>query len=83
MKLLYFAWVRQKVGLPEEDVTPPSELRDVGALIDWLKTRGPGYEAAFADPALIRAAVDQEHVGLDAPIGNATEIAFFPPVTGG
>jgi molybdopterin synthase sulfur carrier subunit len=83
VKLLYFAWVRQKVGLPEEDVIPPAGLHDVAALIGWLKTRGPGYEAAFADPALIRAAVDQEHAGLDAPIGNAVEIAFFPPVTGG
>lgn len=83
MKLLYFAWVRQKVGTPEEDVALPADIRDVASLIDWLKTRGEGYDAAFADLKLIRAALDQEHVSLDAMIGNAREIAFFPPVTGG
>ncbi|MGB3809194.1 MAG: molybdopterin converting factor subunit 1 [Parvibaculum sp.] len=83
MKLLYFAWVRQKVGTPEEDVALPADIRDVASLIDWLKTRGEGYDAAFADLKLIRAALDQEHVSLDAMIGNAREVAFFPPVTGG
>ncbi len=83
MKLLYFAWVRQKVGTPEEDVALPADIRNVASLIDWLKTRGEGYDAAFADLKLIRAALDQEHVPLDAMIGNAREVAFFPPVTGG
>jgi molybdopterin synthase sulfur carrier subunit len=83
VKLLYFAWVRQKVGTPEEDVTLPGDVRDVGALIGWLKTRGEGYDAAFADLKVIRAAIDQEHVPLDAPLGRASEVAFFPPVTGG
>jgi molybdopterin synthase sulfur carrier subunit len=83
VKLLYFAWVRQKTGTPEEDVTLPDHVRDVGALIDWLKTRGEGYEAAFADLKVVRAAIDQEHVALDAPLGRAQEVAFFPPVTGG
>lgn len=83
MKLLYFAWVRQKVGTPEEDVTLPDDIRDVGALIGWLKKRGEGYDAAFADLNVIRAAIDQEHVPLDAPLDHAREVAFFPPVTGG
>ncbi len=83
MKLLYFAWVRQKTGTPEEDVTLPGEIRDVGALIDWLRARGPGYAAAFEDLKVIRAAIDQEHVPLDTPLGRAREVAFFPPVTGG
>lgn len=83
MKILYFSWVRQKVGVAEEDITPPPALRDVAALIGWLKTRGEGYEAAFENLKLIRAAVDQTHAEFDAPIAGAREIAFFPPVTGG
>ncbi|HEX7774997.1 MAG TPA: molybdopterin converting factor subunit 1 [Parvibaculum sp.] len=83
MKLLYFASVRQKTGVAEEDVTPPESVRDVTGLIAWLATRGPGYAAAFENLKLIRAAVDQEHVPFTASIIGATEIAFFPPVTGG
>jgi molybdopterin synthase sulfur carrier subunit len=83
VKLLYFAWVKQKAGLAEEDVTLPGEIRDVSGVISWLKTRGEGYEHAFADLAVIRCAVDQEHGGLDTPVAGASEIAFFPPVTGG
>src|SRR3546814_18561995 len=60
VKLLYFAWVRQKVGTPEEDVTLPGDIRDVGALIGWLKRRGEGYDAAFAGLNVIRAAIDPE-----------------------
>lgn len=83
MKLLYFAWVKQKTGVAEEDVAPPGNVRDVGELIAWLKTRGEGYDAAFADLSVIRCAVDQEHCDLDAPVAGAVEVAFFPPVTGG
>lgn len=83
MKLLYFAWVRQKTGVAEEDVNPPETLRDVAALIGWLAARGPGYAAAFENLKLIRAAVDQEHVPFTASIVGAKEVAFFPPVTGG
>ncbi|MDR3499656.1 MAG: molybdopterin converting factor subunit 1 [Parvibaculum sp.] len=83
MKLLYFAWVRQKTGVAEEDVNPPETLRDVAGLIDWLSARGPGYAAAFENLKLIRAAVDQEHVPFTASIAGAKEVAFFPPVTGG
>lgn len=83
MKLLYFASLRQKIGTPEEDVTPPDGVRDVADLIDWLMTRGPGYQAAFEDRAVIRAAIDQEHAPLDALLGTPREVAFFPPVTGG
>ena len=83
MKLLYFAWVRQKAGVAEEDVTPPESVRDVAGLIDWLISRGPGYAAAFENLKLIRVAVDQEHVPFTEPIKGAGEIAFFPPVTGG
>lgn len=83
MKLLYFASLRQKIGMPEEDVTLPENVRDVGDLIDWLIARGEGYEAAFENRNIIRAAIDQEHATLDAPLGKAAEVAFFPPVTGG
>ena len=83
MKILYFAWVRERVGMAEEDVTPPAGVADVAALVEWLATRSDGHRAAFADPARLRAAVDQAFVPLDAPIAGAREVAIFPPVTGG
>lgn len=83
MKLLYFASLRQKIGLQEEDVTLPDSIRDVKGLIEWLTARGPGYEAAFENHSTIRAAIDQEYANLDAPLGHPQEVAFFPPVTGG
>jgi molybdopterin synthase sulfur carrier subunit len=81
--LLYFAWVRQKVGQSEEQIDLPTGVVTVGDLIAHLKSRGGGYADAFADPARLRAAVDQEHVGFDASVDSADEVAFFPPVTGG
>jgi len=83
MKLLYFAWIKTKVGKGEEDVVPPREVATVGALIDWLKAKSAGHEAAFAELKIVRAAVNQEHVGLDHPVAPGDEVAFFPPVTGG
>ncbi|MDX2202091.1 MAG: molybdopterin converting factor subunit 1 [Hyphomicrobiaceae bacterium] len=83
MRICYFAWVREKLGRGEEVVEVPGEVRSVGDLITWLKTRGPEYEAAFAQARVIRAALDRTHVKHDAPLGAAQEIAFFPPVTGG
>ena len=83
MKLLYFAWVKQKAGVAEEDVTLPGEVRDVSGVISWLKTRGEGYELAFADLSVSRCAVDQEPGDFSTPSAGASEIAFFPPVTGG
>ena len=83
MRILYFAWVRERVGVAEEEVTPPADVADVAALIDWLATRSDGHRAAFADPARLRAAVVQAFVALDAPVAGAREVAIFPPVTGG
>jgi molybdopterin synthase sulfur carrier subunit len=83
MKLLYFAWLREKVGVGAEEVPLPEELRTVGELVEWLRGRSAGHAAAFAHERLVRCAVDQEFAGLDAEIGRAREIAFFPPVTGG
>ncbi len=83
MKLLYFAWVRQKVGLSEENIEAPASVKDVAGLVEFLRRRGPGYLAAFQDLKLIRSAVNQEHAGLDTPVKPEDEVAFFPPVTGG
>jgi molybdopterin synthase sulfur carrier subunit len=83
VKLLYFAWVRQRIGRSEEELSIPSSIATVASLVDYLRRRGPGYEAAFERPELLRCAVNQEHARFDAPIGPNDEVAFFPPVTGG
>lgn len=83
MTVMYFAWIREKVGLSEEQVNPPAEVATVAQLMDWLAARGPGHAAAFADRRRVKAARDQVHVPLDAPLAGASEVAFFPPVTGG
>jgi molybdopterin converting factor subunit 1 len=83
VRLLYFAWVRQKVGCGEEEFRLPDNVPTVAALVELLKARGPGHAQAFADPSLLRAACNQEHVRFDAAVSDDDEIAFFPPVTGG
>jgi molybdopterin synthase sulfur carrier subunit len=83
VKLLYFAWVRQKIGRGEETVEAPRDVRTVGELAAWLAKRGAGYAEAFADMKRVRAAVNQEHTDLSAAIESGDEVAFFPPVTGG
>lgn len=83
MTVLYFAWVKEKVGLSEETVTPPPEVTTVSKLMDWLSKRSPGHASAFADRTLIKSAVAQVHVDHSARIEDAGEVAFFPPVTGG
>jgi molybdopterin converting factor subunit 1 len=83
MRVLYFAWVRQKVGVAEEEVSPPPEVSDVAGLVAWLSARSPGHAAAFAQAKQVRAAVNQEFATPDAPVGPGDEVAFFPPVTGG
>ena len=83
MRILYFAWLRQKVGIAEENVAPPAEVRDVGGLIRWLATRSAGHATAFADPRQVRAAVNQDFATPDQPVAANDEVAFFPPVTGG
>lgn len=83
MKILYFAWVRERVGKTEETVEPPASVRTVADLMQWLVARGEEYANAFASPKTIRAAIDRTHVKPDAVIAGAREIAFFPPMTGG
>ena len=83
MKIVYFAWVRERVGLTEEEAEPPPEVGTVADLLHWLKGRGEGYAHAFENAAVIRAARDRVHVKHDASIAGAREVAFFPPMTGG
>jgi len=83
MKLVYFAWVRERIGKPEETVTPPASVVTVADLLDWLKGRGEEYAYAFENAPFIRTAIDRKHARHDAAIAGAGEIAFFPPMTGG
>ncbi len=83
MKLLYFAWVRQRVGVSEETIDLPAGITTVQQLIAWLIARGSNYAEAFKEPKRIRVAVNQDHVGTDHPVTQRDEVAFFPPVTGG
>jgi molybdopterin synthase sulfur carrier subunit len=83
LKVLYFAWVRERVGKAEEEIDPPAAVATVGELMTWLAGRGEEYAHAFENPKVIRAAIDRSHVRADAHIAGAGEIAFFPPMTGG
>jgi molybdopterin synthase sulfur carrier subunit len=83
LKLVYFAWVRERVGKTEETVEVPAGTATVADLVRWLKTRGEEYEYAFENEGVVRAAIDHTHVKPDASLDGAREIAFFPPMTGG
>src|SRR5205823_1794811 len=83
VKLRYFAWVRERIGKPEEELELPASVVTIAELMNWLSRRGEEYAHAFEDPKVIRAAIDQAHVKADATIAGAREIAFFPPMTGG
>lgn len=79
--VLYFAWVRERVGVPKESVETVAAT--VSDLVEELKSRDERYELAFSDMASVRVAVDQKLSDLDAPLAGAKEVAFFPPMTGG
>jgi len=81
--ILYFAWVREQIGVDAETLTLPATVITVAALLDWLATRSPGHAAALANRSRIRVAVDQNFAPLATPVTDAREIAIFPPVTGG
>jgi len=83
MKVLYFAWLRERVGTGEEEVAPPAGVTTVAALIDWLSARSAGHAHAFEQRDVIRAAVNQDFADPDSPVSPGDEVAFFPPVTGG
>ena len=81
--MLYFAWVREKIGLDQETLTPPASVETVADLLDWLAARSPNHAAALEDRSAIRVALDQDFAGADTPLGSPQEVAIFPPVTGG
>ncbi|MBS7697764.1 MULTISPECIES: molybdopterin converting factor subunit 1 [unclassified Chelatococcus] len=83
MKLIYFAWLRERIGRGEEMIVLAPGIKTIGDLVSWLRTRGEGYASAFAQPDIVRAAVDRRHCRPDTPLAGAREIAFFPPMTGG
>ena len=83
MKLRYFAWVRERIGKPEEELELPASVATIAELMQWLSRRGEEYAHAFENPKVIRAAIDRTHVKGDTAIAGAREIAFFPPMTGG
>ena len=83
MRLLYFGWVRTRIGIGSETLELPSGVTDVRALMDLLKQRGDGYRLAFEDLTTIRVAINQEMATLDASISSEDEVALFPPMTGG
>ncbi len=79
--VLYFAWVRERIGLPRERIE--TQARTVADLVEELKTREERYAAAFADTRALRVALDQELSDFSAPLAGVREVAFFPPMTGG
>jgi molybdopterin synthase sulfur carrier subunit len=83
MKLIYFAWVRERIGKPQEEVELPAGIETVSDLLGWLRSRGEEYENALRHPDVIRVAIDQDHVDHGEKIAGAREIALFPPMTGG
>ena len=83
MKLLYFAWLRARIGCAEEETDLPPGVEDVAGLLRWLQSRGDGYAEALRDLSIVRVAVNQHYVGLAHPVQEGDEIAVFPPVTGG
>lgn len=83
IKLVYFAWVRERVGVAEEIIDVPENILTVEALAAWLSQRDEGYASAFENSKLVRAAIDRVHAKPQDVIAGAREIAFFPPMTGG
>ena len=81
--ILYFAWLRERVGASEERLTLPAGVRTVADLITWLAERGAGHASAFANRRTVRCAVNQDFAAPETLVHPGDEVAFFPPVTGG
>ena len=83
MKVRYFAWMKRTVGVAEEEVTPPSDVTTVGELVTWLRQKSGGHAEALAEGAAFGAAIDKRTATFDAKLAGVSEVAFFPPFTGG
>ena len=83
MKVRYFAWMKRTVGVADEEISPPADVKTVGDLVTWLRGRSTGHAEALAEGAAFGAAVDQRTATFDVPNTGAREVAYFPPVTGG
>ena len=83
MKIRYFAWMKRTVGVAEEEVSPPADVTTVGELVAWLRERSAGRAEALAAGAAFGAAVDKRTATMDVKLAGASEVAFFPPFTGG
>ena len=84
MRLVYFSWIRERVGFGEEEVELPAGVNTISTLFDWLRGRGEEFEGFLQQPDIIRVALDQEHENdRDASLSGVKEIALFPPMTGG
>ena len=83
MKLLYFAWLRQRIGVAGETVSLPPDVATVGDLLAWLQKRSDEHATALADLSVVRVAVNQDYARDADPVSDDDEVALFPPVTGG
>lgn len=83
MKILYFAWLRERLNRDQEDVSPPDSVKTINDVIDWMMARDEDFAFQFKNRAMFRAALDDELVDMDTPIAGASRIAFLPPMTGG
>tara|TARA_B100000427_G_C14980638_1_gene365170 strand:- start:144 stop:395 length:252 start_codon:yes stop_codon:yes gene_type:complete len=83
MKIIYFAWVRDKMGIDEEEILLPAGIQTAGEFIDWFKYRGKAEAEIVGASEMVKMAINQEYAGPSHPISNDDEVALFPPVTGG
>jgi len=84
MKILYFAWIRERIGYSQEEIALPPEVTTVDTFLTWMKSRGEEFAYALESDALVRVALDQEHCNdMSQSLEKVTEIALFPPMTGG